>query len=145
MLQTAASQLVGGMEQEQRQQQQQQQQQQHDASQEETIYVQGEREDEATGPAGAEADADTGSQAPVSFSPNTPEEMLRLLKDWLLPEAAGPALKKQRAESGVVMTQSDTSSACPTPMVPVATSDEALADVLRRAQRVVPKLAKKGL
>ena len=51
-------------------------------AQEANMDVQGEQEGDASGPAGAEAGTDAGSQAPATFSPITPGELLRPLKEW---------------------------------------------------------------
>ena len=145
MLQMAGGQLGADLEQEQ--QQQQQQQQQPGETQEEAQEADMDDMDDTGGPARADAGPDAGTQA-APLSPATPEELLRPLKEW--PVLEGPALKKLRATSGAATSQasqasqSGVHSTCPTPVAPVPTSDEALADVLRRARRVVPELAKNG-
>ena len=134
MLQTAGGQL--GADLEQVQQQQQQQQHQHPGeSQEEAQEANLDDMSDAGGPARADAGPDAGSQAPAPPPPAAPEELLRPLKEWPVLEGEGPALKKLRATSGAATAS----------VAPVATSDEALADVLRRARRVVPELAQNGL
>ena len=133
MLQMAGGQLGADLEQEQ--QQQQRQQQPSGETQEEAQEANMDDMDDAGGPARADAGPDAGSKAPAPPSPTTPDELLRPLKEWPVLEVEGPALKKPRATSGAATAS----------VAPVATSDEALADVLRRARRVVPELAKNGL